>query len=110
MIVVPDYKILSLTEFRAQASFNIKWMNHMGRHLWISKHGRHVAGVIPIDHLRILERMLGWDNQAFMHDQEIRYKRWRAAKAQQAWEEANASARARLKEMEAEASRKRKGE
>ena len=96
MVIVPDFKLIPLTEFRAHAARDIRWVRNMHRHIWITKHGKIHAGVIPVQHLRMLERLLGWDNQTYMRDAESKYKRWRAAKAQQAWEEANMSAEALL--------------
>ncbi len=48
---------MSLTEFRADASAQVAWVAHMGGHVWIRKHGKVVAGVVPFYQLRMLDAL-----------------------------------------------------
>ena len=72
---LPQFKKVSLTTFRTRANAYVEWIDRMGTHVWITKHRRLVAGVVPFYQLRAMERLMGKDITD--HERDIDAKRRR---------------------------------
>ncbi|PIE11841.1 MAG: hypothetical protein CSA72_01605 [Rhodobacterales bacterium] len=57
--MLPDFRTRSVTEFRTQISEEIRWIDRHGAHLWLTRHGRKIAAVVPPHHMAVLEAALG---------------------------------------------------
>lgn len=77
---LPDYHIRSLTNFRKDCAKEVAWVEKLGRHVWLTKHGRVVAAVIPRYHLKAVERVMGWDYSTARARYEEDYTLFRASK------------------------------
>jgi len=76
-----EYRILSLTDFRRNATRETEWVRHMGGRLWITKHGRQVCAVVPMHQCELIER---WEGRSLAEERrrlEALYRRWKAIKA-----------------------------
>ncbi len=82
-----DYQRIAISQFREEAGKRLKWVEEKGGHLWLTRHGKHVAAVIPFYQLKILEELLGGVETQKAQRLEREYSRWRSAKSVQAAEE-----------------------
>lgn len=82
-----EYRRISISRFREKAGKDLKWVEQIGGHLWLTRHGKHVAAVIPFYQLKMLEELLGQVESQKAQRLEQEYSRWRAAKSVQAAEE-----------------------
>ena len=86
-------RAVTLTKFRENPGKFLTWVEDEGGHVWLTRHGKHVAAVIPFHEMKVLEALLGQSETARVEQIEKEYRRFRSAKAVQAHEE-----RARLSE------------
>ncbi|WGW05584.1 hypothetical protein [Tropicibacter oceani] len=56
-------------------------------HIWLTRHGKHAAALIPFHELKVLEAVLGINETARVQQIEKEYHKFRAAKTVQAYEE-----------------------
>ncbi|WP_299938284.1 hypothetical protein [uncultured Pelagimonas sp.] len=82
-----EYQRIAISQFREEAGKRLKWVEEQGGHLWLTRHGKHVAAVIPFYQLKMLEALLGKVETQKANELEREYSRWRAAKSVQAAEE-----------------------
>lgn len=75
-----EYRIISLTEFRRDATRQTEWVRHQGGRVWISKHGRMVCAVVPMFQCQMLEDFEGRSLAEERQRLERLYKRWKAVK------------------------------
>ena len=76
-----EYRILSLTDFRRDATRQTEWVRHQGGRVWISKHGKLVCAVVPMFQCELLEK---WESRSLAEERrrlELLYRRWKAVKA-----------------------------
>lgn len=57
--MLPDFRVKTLTEFRTDFCKEVHWVERHGAHLWLTRHGRKIAAVIPKHHMQVLEAALG---------------------------------------------------
>jgi prevent-host-death family protein len=79
------HRIVPVTEFRRHATRWTEWVRHEGGRVWITKHGRTVCAVVPLDQLELLET---WENRSLEAERarlELAYARWKAVKARESW-------------------------
>ncbi len=79
--MLPQFHVMTVQNFRENLSEQVRWVENMGAHVWISKHGKHVAAVIPIHHLRMLEALLGGTLDGKRAKLEDEYRAWKRAVA-----------------------------
>ncbi len=81
--MVEKLRAMSLTEFRADASAQVAWVAQMGGQVWIRKHGKVVAGVVPFYQIRMLEALTHGtaDPEARRRTIEREYAAWKRAVA-----------------------------
>ena len=75
------HRITSLTEYRADCAALTGWVQHMGGRLWLTKHGKFVAAVVPVfqcERLEEWERLSLADTRRRMEED---YRRWKRVKA-----------------------------
>ncbi len=77
---VAPLRKLSLTDFRIHASKNVNWVIENNAHIWLLKHGRPAAGVVPAHHMRALDRMMGKPMDQHESEMERILQDWRFAK------------------------------
>lgn len=78
---MPDkYRVMTLTEFRADASRQLAWVEWMGGHVWITKHKKAIAAVIPFYQLKPLEELMTWQIPSWKKRQEQSLEDWLRAK------------------------------
>jgi prevent-host-death family protein len=79
--MLPQFHAITAQDFRENLSEQVRWVEDQGAHIWITKHGKHVAAVIPIPHLRMLEALLSGtlDDKRARLEQE--YRAWKRAVA-----------------------------
>lgn len=83
--MLPDFRTRSLTEFRAHLCDEIRWVERHGAHLWLTRHGRKRAAVIPSHHMQVLEAALGKplaETRLTMEEEWRRLQRAEAARQQ----------------------------
>ena len=78
--MLSEYRILSLTEFRRDATRQTEWVRHQGGRVWISKHGKLVCAVVPMHQCQMLEDFEGRSLAEERRRLERLYKRWKAVK------------------------------
>ena len=78
--MLSEYRIISLTEFRRDATRQTEWVRHQGGRVWISKHGRLVCAVVPMDQCQLLEDFEGRSLAEERRRLERLYRRWKAVK------------------------------
>ncbi|MBV2358496.1 hypothetical protein KUH32_01800 [Thalassococcus sp. CAU 1522] len=83
-----EFRAVPLTRFREQTAKHVDWVDRWGGHLWLSRHGRFVAGVVPFYQLELLAALEGRDETEARRRLEEEYTRFRAAKSVQARAEA----------------------
>ncbi|MDJ0823143.1 MAG: hypothetical protein QNJ09_15210 [Paracoccaceae bacterium] len=79
-----EMKCVALTSFREQTAQYVNWVKHWGGHLWLTRHGRPIVGVVPFHEMEVLERVLDrndWEQKERMEEE---YRKFRAAKTIQA--------------------------
>ena len=49
---MPDapYRSVPLSQYRKHCAHLTGWVQHMGGRLWLTKHGKFVAAVVPVFH------------------------------------------------------------
>lgn len=75
-----DTSRISISQFRENPGLFLKWVEKRGGHVWLTRHGRHVAALIPFYQLQALEVLLDQNNGSKALQLEREYKRFRAAK------------------------------
>ena len=78
--MLAPYQIVSFTEFRREATRLTAWVEHMGGRVWITKHGRAVCAVVPMNQCERLEK---WEGSTLAQERErleLLYARWKAVK------------------------------
>ncbi|MDP7150718.1 MAG: hypothetical protein QGI08_04925 [Paracoccaceae bacterium] len=75
-----EYRIVSLTEFRRDATRQTEWVRHQGGRVWISKHGKLVCAVVPMFQCQQLEDFEGRSLAEERRRLERLYQRWKAVK------------------------------
>ena len=76
-----EHRIASLTVFRRNATTLTEWVRHSGGRVWITKHGRSVAAVVPMYQC---ERLEEWEMRSLAAERrrmELAYAKWKAVKA-----------------------------
>ncbi len=82
-----EFRRLPVSRFREEAGIWMDWVAHEGGHIWLTRHGKHMAAVIPFYQLKMLEALLGRTESDKAVRLEQEYSRFRAAKTVQAHEE-----------------------
>ena len=82
-----EFRRLPVSRFREEAGKHMDWVETAGGHLWLTRHGKHTAAVIPFYQMKVLEEVLGQSEASKAQALEAEYARFRAAKAIQAAEE-----------------------
>lgn len=80
MQTASPHRILSLTEFRAEASHWCRWVAHEEGRIWITRHGRVAAALVPVAQCRMLERFELRSLDQERARMEAMYARWRRVK------------------------------
>jgi len=83
-----EYRRVPVSQFREGAGMWMEWVAQEGGHVWLTRHGREVAAVIPFYQLKMLEELMGTTETRVAERLERDYTRFRAAKTVQAHEEA----------------------
>ncbi|WP_319824363.1 type II toxin-antitoxin system Phd/YefM family antitoxin [Thalassovita sp.] len=81
MTRLTPHRIISLTEFRQAAGDGMNWVQHQGNRLWITRHGRAAAALVPMNQCELLET---WETRSLKeerHRMERMYARWKRVKA-----------------------------
>jgi antitoxin (DNA-binding transcriptional repressor) of toxin-antitoxin stability system len=91
---LPDFRAMSLSQLRETASKEVRWVVDMGGHVWLSKHGKWVAGVVPFHDVQALEKLRGRDIEEHARDREREYVRMKAALAVESWQGRESDGRA----------------
>ena len=78
--MLSEYRILSLTEFRRDATRQTEWVRHQSGRVWISKHGKLVCAVVPMSQCQMLEDFEGRSLAEERRRLERLYRRWKAVK------------------------------
>ncbi|WP_116599153.1 type II toxin-antitoxin system Phd/YefM family antitoxin [Primorskyibacter marinus] len=76
-----EYRITPLSSFRRDSGRLTEWVRHSGGRIWLTKHGKAVAAVIPMFQC---ERLETWENVSLAEKRrqmEEGYARWKAVKA-----------------------------
>ncbi len=76
-----SHRTCSITQLRKDAAGLTDWVRHTGGHLWIAKHGRLIAGIVPMGDCEKLET---WRNRSLAEERrrmEESYARWKRVKA-----------------------------
>ena len=79
--MLPQFQVINLQDFRESLAAQVRWVEGRGAHVWITKHGKHVAAVIPIQHLRMLEALLSGTLDDKRAKLEREYTAWKRAVA-----------------------------
>ncbi|MDF1803212.1 hypothetical protein [Thalassovita sp.] len=83
MSQLSPYRIASLSEFRRNTAQHAGWVQHAGGRLWLTRHGRTVAALVPMHQCQMLET---WESRSLEEERrryERSYSRWKAIKAQE---------------------------
>ncbi len=75
-----QYCVKRLSEFRADTAGSVDWVRSMGGRIWLTRHGRGVAAVVPMFQCEMLET---WEGATFNEERarmERDYARWKAIK------------------------------
>ena len=79
--MLSPYRLLPLTEFRRDCATQVNWVRHMGGRLWLTRHGKVVAAVVPNHQCEMLERFERNSLEEERARIERDYARFKAAKA-----------------------------
>ena len=82
-MTVAPYRIVPLTDFRRDCAKEVDWVRHMGGRVWLTRHGKIVAAVVPNFQCEMLER---FERHSLAEERariERNYARFKAAKAGQ---------------------------
>ncbi|MGY3438934.1 MULTISPECIES: hypothetical protein [unclassified Marinovum] len=80
-MTLAPYRISPLSDYRKHCSQLTGWVEHMGGRLWLTKHGRFVAAVVPFFHC---ERLEEWERRSLAEERrrlEDNYEKWKRVKA-----------------------------
>lgn len=80
-MTMAEYRITSLSEFRANTAQMTGWVQHMGGRLWLTRHGKFVAALVPVFQCQRLEE---WERRSLAVERarmELRYQKWKRVKA-----------------------------
>lgn len=75
------YRILPLSRFREEAGKSLTWVTREGGQIWLTRHGKAVAALIPLYQLEMLEAVLGLSEAERQERVAMEQVRFRAAKA-----------------------------
>lgn len=78
---ISEYRITSLSEFRTHTAQMTGWVQHMGGRLWLTRHGKFVAALVPVYQCQRLEE---WERRSLAEERarmELRYQKWKRVKA-----------------------------
>lgn len=78
---ISEYRITSLSEFRTNTARMTGWVQHMGGRLWLTRHGKFVAALVPVFQCQRLEE---WERRSLAEERarmELRYQKWKRVKA-----------------------------
>jgi PHD/YefM family antitoxin component YafN of YafNO toxin-antitoxin module len=87
-MVLPAHRPVPVSRFREEIAKHMAWVEHEGGFVWLTRHGRHVAAVIPFYQLEVLMAALDLDDTAKAKRLERDYARHRAARTTLALAEA----------------------
>jgi len=79
--MIPPFERVSLTELRAALPRHLEFVTHRGGHLWLMNHKRLVAGVVPVEHMRMIERFETKTLKQVERENMAMYDRWQQVKA-----------------------------
>ena len=54
-----NLRIVSLSDFRKNAPRLTDWIRQAEGRIWVTKHGKTVCGVVPLDQLEMIEKLEG---------------------------------------------------
>ena len=75
------YRVLPLSRFREEAGKSLTWVTREGGQIWLTRHGKAVAALIPLYQLEMLEAVLGLSEAERQERVAMEQVRFRAAKA-----------------------------
>jgi|GEM_PF-5049258 len=75
-------RIMSLSEFRANATQTTDWVRREGGRVWITKHGKSVCALVPLEQCEEIEKMEGRPRSEDRTRLETLYRHWKSAKNQ----------------------------
>jgi len=78
--MIPPFERVSLTELRAALPRHLEFVTHRGGHLWLMNHKRLVAGVVPVAHMRMIERFETKTLSDIEREHARAYERWEQVK------------------------------
>ena len=76
-----SHQIVSLPTFRKDCSKWVGWCRHTGGRVWVSRHGRLDAALVPMDQCERLERFESRSLAEERRRMEMAYSRWKRALA-----------------------------
>ena len=78
--MIPPFRRISLSEFRAQMPQHLEFVRHQGGHLWLMNHAREMAGVVPMHHVKMIERFETKTLEDVERENQRLYDRWMQVK------------------------------
>lgn len=85
--MLPEHLDLTYSRFREAPGKYLAFVEKTGGHLWLHRHGRFRAAVIPSHHLTLLETLIGTDLREERGAMERKWEKLRRAKAAQLQQE-----------------------
>ncbi|MBB3987053.1 antitoxin (DNA-binding transcriptional repressor) of toxin-antitoxin stability system [Sagittula marina] len=85
--MIGNIKAMSITEFRATAAEQLRWVEESGEQIWLKRRGRVVSAVVPLYQLKVLDALLATSVEEKARGMQAEYKAHALAKKIQAREE-----------------------
>lgn len=75
------FRNVPLSDYRTHCARLTGWVQHMGGRLWLTRHGKFVAAVVPVHDC---ERLEEWERRSLAEERarmEAAYQKWKRVKA-----------------------------